>query len=180
MTPLSVLFLVGILVGLATFFGAFARNTWLGTLAVQFSPHYGLVMLGVAVGFFLLDYYGSMVSALLIASLNIADVLFGIRWNRRAFRQGERSNTSLRIFLANVNASNREAGRIAEAIEKRAPDLVVLLEVSPELNRLLEERTANGWKHRMYHVYRDGKFGLKVLSAFPLTDVEPVAPVHVK
>ena len=168
------LLLVGSAVALAMAMGAMARNFWLGALAAQFSPQYGVIMASVSVGFFLLDRPDFGVTTALLTMLNIGEVLYRIRWGKgRRFKgdREERDSSTLHIFLANVNADNHDAERIARVVKNADPDLVLLIEVSPDINRSLGEHLGDDWNERSYHVYRGAKFGLKVVSRFPINDI---------
>ena len=171
MSLISFLLLIGSLIGIAVILSAFARNTWIGTLAVQFAPFYGILLLLIFISYLALGTYEYLFSSGLLLGLSLFEVLSRIRWNRPAAADTIEGKDSLKIFLANVNADNKNVQTLVNSITESRSELVILLEVSPEMNSLLEKACSDDWEHCSYHIYRGEKFGLKVMSSFRLSDV---------
>lgn len=77
----------------------------------------------------------------------------------------------LTIASANVNLGNRDTAALIRWLAEAKPDVVVLLEVSPEYVRGLDSLSDYPFRHL---VPRHDPFGIAVLSRFPFSDVKTV------
>ena len=162
MTLIWFLSLLCVLLGLITLLGLFARHSWIGTLCVQFRPHYALLLMLVGVGFFLQNQWRGGAAAIAFALVNLVDVLPTLSWSSSIDR-GDVA-TSTRLFFANVNSTNSLAESISSQIISVQPSVVVLIEVSPTLNHDLEATFSDQFQFESYHLYRGEEFGLKFMS----------------
>ena len=148
---------------LATLAGFAGHLSWLAELASHFRLQYAVALALLAAVMLarahhrwaLLFVSGALLNALLLTP--------------RLLPPAEASATTdeprLRLLLANVHAENRDIARIQAMIDASAADLVVLLEVTPELAAHLESRVGRYPHRRM--VPRNDYFGIALLSRLP-------------
>ncbi|MBZ0067763.1 MAG: endonuclease/exonuclease/phosphatase family protein [Thiobacillus sp.] len=77
----------------------------------------------------------------------------------------------LTIVSANVNLENRDSAVLIRWLSEAKPDVVVLLEVSPEYVSGLDSLSGYPFRHL---VPRHDPFGIAVLSRFPFSDVKTI------
>ena len=75
--------------------------------------------------------------------------------------------TEVKVLLANILASNNDPGPLFELIEAEQPDLIFLLEVSPQWAEKLPA-IGDQFMHSIVEP-RDGNFGIAMYSNFPVS-----------
>ncbi|MGE3802479.1 MAG: endonuclease/exonuclease/phosphatase family protein [Candidatus Kapaibacterium sp.] len=167
-----ILSLFGCLPLIATYILLAMRQSWWEVLLVQYKPHLALTYFICTVFFALSGFVLYALFPLLLFLYFSAPYFAKIRWSRGHRTEVVGSDNQLRIFFANVNASNRKVDRVIEAIKQTSPNLLILIECSPELHTLLTEGMEDTLlPHRSYHIYRGERFGVMLWSQFPLEDV---------
>ena len=76
----------------------------------------------------------------------------------------------LRVCVCNVLSSNRRHDDTLHALTERDPDVIGILELSPELADLCHSNLRERWPHQMLVPQATGNFGIGVLSKTPLRD----------
>ncbi|HKL21856.1 MAG TPA: endonuclease/exonuclease/phosphatase family protein, partial [Tichowtungia sp.] len=151
----------------ATLLGFFGRFFWLFDLFAHFRVQYfqfALILVGIAIW----KHNNRLLAvAAAIACLNYAFVLplyFG--------KPPPATEEPARAMLMNVLASNGNTQPVLEAIEKADPDLLLLLEVTPEWAK---ELATLEYPYRVADV-RDDCFGIMLLSRYPLSNTNVIYP----
>jgi len=86
--------------------------------------------------------------------------------------QEHETGIDLTLLLANVLSSNTEFERLFDLLDEEDPDVIALLEVSP--NWLVELDALRSDYPYSYAEARDGNFGIALFSRLPITSVEHV------
>jgi endonuclease/exonuclease/phosphatase (EEP) superfamily protein YafD len=158
-----------IFVGLATLVAFAGELWWVLDLLAHFRVQY-LVVLVLLVGLALA--LRQRRTGLLAAALALVDLAALAPSCPGAASEAP---VALSILSANVNAANDDHERLLEVIAARAPDVVVVLEVSPAWARVLEERLVD-YPHREVRA-RGDNFGIALLSRVPLrAALETIGP----
>jgi endonuclease/exonuclease/phosphatase (EEP) superfamily protein YafD len=104
---------------------------------------------------------------LLVCLVNASQVL---PWYFDA--KNSETGADLTVMLANVLSSNTEYERLFDLLEAEEPDIVVLLEVSPDwLVELAALRTEYPYS---YAEARDGNYGIALFSRLPISSADHV------
>ena len=82
------------------------------------------------------------------------------------------TGTDLTLLLANVLSSNTEFERLFELLDEENPDVIALLEVSPDW--LVELDALRADYPYSYAEARDGNFGIALFSRLPITSANHV------
>ena len=86
--------------------------------------------------------------------------------------ENSETGTNLTLLLANVLSSNAEYERLFGLLEAEDPDIVVLLEVSPDW--LIELAALRSEYPYSYAEARDGNFGIALFSRLPIKSAHHV------
>lgn len=160
----------GALACIATLAGFAGHLHWLPELASHFRLQYAIALALLAAVMLARAHYRW---ALLFVSGALLNTLL---LTPRLLPPAEASATAdeprLRLLLANVRAENRAIARIQAMIDDSAADLVVLLEVTPELAAHLES-WAGRYPYRQT-MPRNDYFGIALLSRLPFQKAEVV------
>jgi len=167
------LLVAGLVVCVATVVGFLGRVHWFLDLFSHFRVQYLLTLAVLAV---LLLSLRARKSALLLgmfAAINLA-LVAPLYWGGQTAKAG--SGSVLRAMVLNINRRQGDPRRIRQAIEDADPDVLVLVELSPEwFERLrwLRERYAHSWIEA-----RSDDFGIALFSKLPLINPRTVSPVE--
>jgi endonuclease/exonuclease/phosphatase (EEP) superfamily protein YafD len=148
-----------------TLLALLAGAGWPAELFSHFPVQYAIAQI-VGIGFFLVfrpRWFG--LAGLPLLALNLWLLLpYYAFWQAAAASTG--NEPSLRLMTLNLHANNTRADLVVQAIEAEDPDLVVLIEVTPEWWRAL---TAELQQRYPYHASeRDaGVFGIALFSRLP-------------
>ena len=107
-------------------------------------------------------------STLLLVCLLNASLILPWYFDTREHGTG----ADLTLLLANVLSSNTEFERLFAVLDEEAPDLVVLLEVSPDW--LVELDALRSEYPYSYAEARDGNFGIALFSRLPIKSADHV------
>ncbi|MFA5689093.1 MAG: endonuclease/exonuclease/phosphatase family protein [Kiritimatiellales bacterium] len=147
---------------LATVFGFFGARSWLLDLFSHFRVQYFQLCLAVILITLWQRKYRAAVIAIAVACLNYAFVL------PYYFGKPAPVNTPVaRAMLINLNASNGSAEAVLETVTAAAPDILLLLEVTPDQN----EKNARLNAQFSYRIGepQSGFLGILLLSKYPLS-----------
>ena len=154
----------GALVCLFTLTGFFGRWSWVFEITSHFRAQYALLL----VGFGLLAVWQRhrLKAAVFLAfgSLNfwlLVPFLFGTPGQMTT-----RSTPSVRLLLWNVNSANRNFAEFSRLLSEHDPDIVSLIEVSPEWKRFLHD-TMTTFPHQRVEA-RNDNFGIAMFSRIPI------------
>ena len=156
--------LLASLASLTAFLGSF---WWIFELTSHFRVQYALALIIFAITLLWLRQWRVAAALAGVALLNLAVIAPAFWPDARAASMIRAGQPSLRALLANVNLDNLDHDRIRRLIADAHPDVMVLLEISPELiERLGDLRKA--YPHQVAEL-RDDPFGIVVLSRHPLS-----------
>lgn len=119
--------------GLAGALGALADLAWWLELFAHFRPQYALLLATSGLALLALGPRSLGLAALLLAALNGAPLLH-YQLPRPAPAP---AGTDLRLVLANLHFGNRQHERVIGYLRRSAPDVAVLLEVTPAWRQAL-------------------------------------------
>ncbi len=161
----------GIFLAAAALLGYLGRFWWFADNLSHFRVQYAAGLALVAVILFLLRRREAAGWFLLVALINLAEVLpYWFHGPAEAADPG----TFSRAILMNVNSRSGDPGRVAETIRHYDPDLVVLEEVTDGWLETLEGALA-GYPHRETSP-RSDNFGIALYSRFAFLDSGVVFP----
>ncbi|MCB0219591.1 MAG: endonuclease/exonuclease/phosphatase family protein [Chrysiogenetes bacterium] len=148
---------------LATLLGFLGRIHWFLDLFAHFRAQYAAVGLLLAAGLALLRHWRWLAGAAVLTGVNAA--LLVPLWIGPG-AASDMSEPPLRVFAFNVFAGNSQENiaAILEQIQKRRPDIVVLLET--RRSAWQDHLEAPGYE-LVAHTERNDTFDLAVLSAIP-------------
>ena len=126
----------GALACVATLAGFAGRLHWILELASHFRLQYAVALILLAAIMLARAHYRW--ALLFVSGALLNALLLTPRLLPPAEASATADKTRLRLLLANVHAENRDIARIQAMIDASAADLVVLLEVTPELAAHLE------------------------------------------
>lgn len=173
------LFVAVVGLGVATLLPLLGRRYWILDLCVHFRPHLAaanllLALLSAGLGHPLL-----VLCAGLLAALNAAYLLMA--YCRAAVVAGVPATSGLDLVALNVQFANPDHERVLDFLRRKRADLVILVEVVPELERCLD-RLADLYPHRASAIEtpltgRQARWcGLVIMSREPLLDRQVVYP----
>jgi len=139
--------------------------------SIQLFTHFRLQYLGVAV--LLLCAFLWLRSPWFIAMLVVTvaiNAMLVLPWH--AGKDETAGDTRLKLLHANVLSSNTEYDRLIRLLDTEAPDIVVLLEVSPGWLVALDGLRSD--YPYSYAEARDGNFGIALFSRLPLKSVSHI------
>jgi endonuclease/exonuclease/phosphatase (EEP) superfamily protein YafD len=145
-----------------------ARSGWIAELFTHFRIQY--IVVQVPLLFALLarrKLVGSAVVTVLLAANAIAVAPY---WPANASTFS--GPTDLTLMTVNLRAGNDDSARVIELVREAAPDVIVLLEVTPEWVRALTSLARDYPASRF--VARQDPFGIGILSSMPMNAVETI------
>jgi endonuclease/exonuclease/phosphatase (EEP) superfamily protein YafD len=101
----------------------------------------------------------------------LAAVLIGVMIGRPKAARAEPA-PALRLMTFNVNFGNPTPSDALDTIEKADVDIVLLQEITSEWKRVLVERFAKRYPHRVFRIHTRAAGGLAVLSKLPISAEE--------
>lgn len=169
-SPLSIAGLLsaaGCLVCLFTLTGFAGRWSWAFEITSHFRAQYAVLLVGfgLAAGWHRQRRMATVFLA--IAALNfwlLVPFLFGA-----PVLAATSSTPPVRLLVWNVNSANREFAELPRLLAGQDPDIVVLIEVSPEWQRFLHG-SMTAFPHQLVEA-RDDNFGIALFSRVPLETV---------
>lgn len=160
----SVVAVVVALLGVLSVLGLLDRVAWVFVLAGVFRLQY-IVVLGAAALFALALGRIRLASiAAALAALNM--VAIGVPLTAPATAAHGPTMGSLRLLIANVEVGNHRAGAVERLIERVQPDVVGIVELTPEMAGRLG-RSLPGYRMRRL-VPRNDAYGIGLYSRLPL------------
>lgn len=148
-----------------TLLALLAGAGWPAELFSHFPVQYAIAQI-VGIGFFLVfrpRWFG--LAGLPLLALNLWLLLpYYAFWQAAAASTG--NEPSLRLMTLNLNAGNSRAGLVVQAIEAEDPDLVVLIEVTPEWWQALTAELQQRYPYRASESDA-GVFGIALFSRLP-------------
>jgi endonuclease/exonuclease/phosphatase (EEP) superfamily protein YafD len=145
--------------GVATAVGFLDRVSWVFETATLFRLQYAVVLTGAALLALPLGRPGLAVSALALAGVNIAVTA---PWQGAPRSGAAASRATLRIVSFNVESGNDQYGRLAPLVARLRPDVLGLIELTPQWARTAEDASAQ-LRPRLL-VAQPGAYGMGILS----------------
>lgn len=149
-----------------TLLALLAGAGWPAELFSHFPVQYAIAQI-VGIAFFLVfrpRWFG-LVSMPLLA-LNLWLLLPYYAFWQSSAAAAATGNGSLRLMTLNLNANNTRADQVVQAIKAENPDLVVLIEVTPEWWQALSAEFQQHYPYRAREIDA-GVFGIALLSRLP-------------
>lgn len=81
--------------------------------------------------------------------------------------------TTFKIMSANLLVDNHQHAAFIDTVSRHAPDIIVVLEVTPRWHQALAEALSDDYPYQNI-VSKDHAFGIGILSKTPLTEVIPI------
>ncbi len=156
----------------------FARHFWVADIISNLRVQLILGLLGALAILFLLRRWRMVLVVTAVTIWQASWLISAVQTSGNTTSNSTRPNAvtpadqpqQLRIYLANVLTKNRQHGHIASQIKQADPDVIVILELSSELNAALNREFGDSYKHTVSEPQDDGNFGIGLWSRFPLTD----------
>jgi endonuclease/exonuclease/phosphatase (EEP) superfamily protein YafD len=158
----GVTFFVGLL-AVATAAGFLDRVSWVFEVATVFRLQYAALLVAAGLLALALRQPSLVLAAVGLAAVNIAAVA---PW-QDAPRAAASADPTLRIVAFNVKSGNDRYDQLAPLVARLHPDVLGLLELTPEWARAAK-RASSRLRPRRF-VVRRGAYGLGLLSATPPT-----------
>lgn len=152
------------LLGVLSVLGLLDRVAWVFLLAGVFRLQYIVVLCGAALLALALGRIRLASIAAALAALNM--VAIGVPLTAPATAAHGPTTGSLRLLIANVEVGNHRAGAVERLIERVQPDVVGIVELTPEMAGRLG-RSLPGYRMRRI-VPRDDAYGIGLYSRVPL------------
>ncbi len=158
-----------ILVGLcgATVLGALGRYSWWLELFAHFRLHYAVGLLLGALYFLLRSKPSVALPAAVMAAANLYVVAPQLlSWPTLAADRGE----TVRLATANLHKRNRETDRVVRFVDREAPDVLLLTELTYEWEKRLES-SLRSYPYSVVVPREDGQ-GIALYSRLPVLSSE--------
>ena len=155
----------GFLASCGTVLGLFSASSWPAELASHFRLQYFAVLAALAVAFLAARRRRSALVFAAFALTNFAAILPLYRADTVRVAA---SVTRFRVMLSNVYADNERFDLVLEAVERYAPDVLVVEEVRPAWAKRLAA-LASVYPHSVVEA-RDDNFGIALYSRHALTE----------
>jgi endonuclease/exonuclease/phosphatase (EEP) superfamily protein YafD len=152
------------LLGVLSVLGLLDRVAWVFLLAGVFRLQYIVVLCGAALLALALGRIRLASIAAALAALNM--VAIGVPLTAPATAAHGPTTGSLRLLIANVEVGNHRAGAVERLIERVQPDVVGIVELTPEMAGR-PGRSLPGYRMRRI-VPRDDAYGIGLYSRVPL------------
>jgi endonuclease/exonuclease/phosphatase (EEP) superfamily protein YafD len=156
----------------STILAELGESWWIADLFAHFRYHYALGAVLLAAVALALGRRGAGIAAVCL----IVPQLWAVAAPPRTpVAEKVAAESGLRVMSVNVLWSNPRAGDVAATIEREAPDIVSLQEITPAWHAMIDRLRAR-FPHVAPADWRDGPTDTVLLSRFPIRDSRVVVP----
>jgi endonuclease/exonuclease/phosphatase (EEP) superfamily protein YafD len=153
----------------------FARHFWVADIIANLRVQLILGLLGTLAILLLLRRWRMVLVVTAVTIWQASWLISAVLASGNTTSHSEQSNAAtladqsqqLRIFLANVLTRNRQHGHIASQIKQADPDVIVILELSSELNAALNREFGDSYKQTISEPRMTGTLGSDCGRGFP-------------